>query len=160
MGAHVVVLEVGILEVPPSFRTERGSAVQHAVPGAKQDLSPLQPEGHLRADVIDAPGQLVIGVVEVAQPRLREGDGLHLRRVFPDYTGRPVPRAWLTWEENATGLSKPAVLDALANGSPTIRLLEEYGGDGLLIDPTTLLEGQESIIAERLRAIFTSPGTL
>ncbi len=91
---------------------------------------------------------------------LADIDGLHLRRVFPDYTGRPVPRAWLTWEENATGLSKPAVLDALANGSPTIRLLEEYGGDGLLIDPTTLLEGQESIIAERLRAIFTSPGTL
>ena len=91
-------------------------------------------------------------------------DGLadieHLRvsRVFPDYTGRPVPRAWLTWDEATAGLSKQEVLDALAKGSPAIRVMEEYAGKGLLIDPTTLLDGQETIIAERLRTIFTGRG--
>ncbi len=87
-------------------------------------------------------------------------DGLsdieHLRvsRVFPDYTGRPVPRAWLTWDEETAGLTKQEVLDALAEGSPAIRVMEEYAGKGLLIDPTTLLDGQETIITERLRTIF------
>ena len=92
-------------------------------------------------------------------------DGLadieHLRvsRVFPDYTGRPVPRAWLTWDEETAGLSKQEVLDALAKGSPIIRVMEEYTGKGLLIDPTTLLDGQETIIAERLRTIFAGRGS-
>ena len=95
------------------------------------------------------------GRVSLILDGLADIDGLRVRRVFPDYTGRPVPRAWLTWEEKATGLSKPAVLDSLANGSPAIRPLEEYGGKGLLIDPTTLLDGQDAIIADRLRSIFT-----
>ena len=91
-------------------------------------------------------------------------DGLadvgHLRasRVFPDYTGRPVPRAWLTWEEETAGLSKQEVLNALAEGSPAIRVMEEYAGVGLLIDPTTLLEGQEAVIVDRLRRIFAGRG--
>jgi L-seryl-tRNA(Ser) seleniumtransferase len=80
-------------------------------------------------------------------------------RVFPDYTGRPVPRAWLTWEEEAAGPRKQDVLDALAQGPPSIRVLEEYAGKGLLIDPTTLLEGQATIIAERLRTIFAGRGS-
>ncbi|MDE2747498.1 MAG: aminotransferase class V-fold PLP-dependent enzyme [Chloroflexota bacterium] len=85
---------------------------------------------------------------------LADIERLRVRRVFPDYTGRPVPRAWLTWDEEGAGLSKQKVMDDLAAGSPAIRLLEEYAGKGLLIDPTTLLEGQESIIADRLRKIF------
>ncbi len=84
---------------------------------------------------------------------------LRVRRVFPDYTGRPVPRAWLTWDEETAGLSKQEVLDALAQGSPVIRVMEEYAGKGLLIDPTTLLDGQETIIAERLRTIFAGRGS-
>ena len=55
---------------------------------------------------------------------------LRVRRVFPDYTGRPVPRAWLTWNEETAGLSKQMVLDALAKGSPIVRVLEEYAGKG------------------------------
>ena len=84
---------------------------------------------------------------------------LRVSRVFPDYTGRPVPRAWLTWDEEAAGLSKQEVLDALAKGSPVIRVMEEYAGKGLLIDPTTLLDGQEAIVADRLRTIFTARGS-
>ena len=84
---------------------------------------------------------------------------LRVRRVFPDYTGRPVPRAWLTWDEETAGLSKQEVLDALAQGPPAIRVMEEYAGKGLLIDPTTLLDGQETIIAERLRTIFAGRGS-
>lgn len=83
---------------------------------------------------------------------------LRVSRVFPDYTGRPVPRAWLTWDEGAAGLSIQEVLDALAQGSPSIRVMQEYAGKGLLIDPTTLLDGQEAIIAEHLRAIFAGRG--
>ncbi len=89
---------------------------------------------------------------------LADIERLNVSRVFPDYTGRPVPRAWLTWDEDTAGLSKQAVLGALAQGSPTIRVLEEYTGKGLLIDPTTLLDGQETIIAERLRVIFAGRG--
>ncbi|MCY4061291.1 MAG: aminotransferase class V-fold PLP-dependent enzyme [Chloroflexi bacterium] len=89
---------------------------------------------------------------------LADIERLQVSRVFPDYTGRPVPRAWLTWDEGSAGLSKQEVLDALANGSPIIRVLEEYAGKGLLIDPTTLLAGQEGIIAERLRSIFSGRG--
>ncbi|MCY3915394.1 MAG: aminotransferase class V-fold PLP-dependent enzyme [Chloroflexi bacterium] len=89
---------------------------------------------------------------------LADIERLRVSRVFPDYTGRPVPRAWLTWDEESAGLPKQAVVDALAKGSPIIRVLEEYAGKGLLIDPTTLLDGQEAIIAERLRAIFAGRG--
>jgi L-seryl-tRNA(Ser) seleniumtransferase len=85
---------------------------------------------------------------------LADIEPLRVRRVFPDYTGRPVPRAWLTWNEEEAGLSKREVLDALAQGSPMIRVMEEYAGKGLLVDPTTLLDGQETIVAERFRAIF------
>ena len=85
---------------------------------------------------------------------LADIEHLRVRRVFPDYTGRPVPRAWLTWNEETAGLSKQMVLDALAKGSPIVRVLEEYAGKGLLIDPTTLLDGQARIITKRLRTIF------
>ncbi len=85
---------------------------------------------------------------------LADIERLRVSRVFPDYTGRPVPRAWLTWDEETVSRSKQEVLDALAKGSPIIRVLEEYAGKGLLIDPSTLLAGQEAIIAERLRTIF------
>ena len=90
---------------------------------------------------------------------LADIEALRVSRVFPDYTGRPVPRAWLTWDEEAAGLSKQEVLDALAKGSPVIRVMEEYAGKGLLIDPTTLLDGQEAIVADRLRTIFTARGS-
>ena len=89
---------------------------------------------------------------------LADIERLRVSRVFPDYTGRPVPRAWLTWDEETAGLSKQAVLDALAKAPPIIRVLEEYAGKGLLIDPSTLLDGQEAIIAERLRKIFAGQG--
>ncbi|MDD9955915.1 MAG: aminotransferase class V-fold PLP-dependent enzyme [Anaerolineaceae bacterium] len=94
---------------------------------------------------------IVDGLADVGQ--------LRVSRVFPDYTGRPVPRAWLTWDEEAAGLSRQEVLDALAKGSPVIRVMEEYAGKGLLIDPTTLLDGQEAIIAEVLRRIFAGRGS-
>ena len=90
---------------------------------------------------------------------LADIEALRVSRVFPDYTGRPVPRAWLTWDEGAAGLSRQEVLDALAKGSPVIRVMEEYAGKGLLIDPTTLLDGQGAIIAERLRTIFAGRGS-
>ena len=77
---------------------------------------------------------------------LADIERLCVSRVFPDYTGRPVPRAWLTWDEETVSRSKQEVLDALAKGSPVIRVLEEYAGKGLLIDPSTLLAGQEAII--------------
>ncbi|MDE2636780.1 MAG: aminotransferase class V-fold PLP-dependent enzyme [Chloroflexota bacterium] len=85
---------------------------------------------------------------------LADIERLRVSRVFPDYTGRPVPRAWLTWDEETVSRSKQEVLDALAKGSPIIRVLEEYAGKGLLIDPSTLLAGQEAIIVERFRTIF------
>ncbi len=90
---------------------------------------------------------------------LADIERLQVSRVFPDYTGRPVPRAWLTWDEENAGLSKQEVVDALAKGSPIIRVLEEYAGQGLLIDPTTLVDGQAAIIADRLRAIFAERGS-
>lgn len=93
---------------------------------------------------------IVDGLADIGQ--------LRVSRVFPDYTGRPVPRAWLTWDEGTVGLSKREVLEALAQGSPVIRVMEEYSGKGLLIDPTTLLDGQEAIVAERLRTIFAGRG--
>ena len=96
--------------------------------------------------------------VSVIVEGLDDIERLRVRRVFPDYTGRPVPRAWLTWDEEAAGLSKQQVLNALATATPSIRVLEEYAGKGLLIDPTTLLDGQDAIIAERLRAIFARRG--
>jgi len=99
--------------------------------------------------------QMVALIVE----GLADIGALRVSRVFPDYTGRPVPRAWLTWDEEAAGLSRQEVLAALAKGSPVIRVMEEYAGKGLLIDPTTLLDGQEAIVAERLRTIFTARGS-
>ena len=42
--AHVVVLEVDVLQVTPPLRAERRATVQNPVPGAEQNLPALQPQ--------------------------------------------------------------------------------------------------------------------
>lgn len=76
--------------------------------------------------------------------------------VFPDEINRPVPRLHIRIGRNKVW----KVIEMLKNGVPKIftadYLTMDYYPDWLVIDPTTLLEGDDEIVANRLLEILKS----
>lgn len=68
----------------------------------------------------------------------------------------PWIRLWVTLDEEALGKTAASVVQALRDGEPSIRV--RRGGEpnqiGMSVHP--LREGEDKIIAERLREILTS----
>ncbi len=76
---------------------------------------------------------------------------VHAQIVFPDDTGLPVPRVWLTLDEKGLGRTVEAVAQALRDGDPSIYTRGHYRDTGiLLIDVQVLRPGEETIVAETL----------
>ncbi|MGE5223719.1 MAG: aminotransferase class V-fold PLP-dependent enzyme [Omnitrophica WOR_2 bacterium] len=75
------------------------------------------------------------------------------RRSFPNEAGQPMPRAELTFNEQAIGISRDEILRRLYCGSPAIHLAPGEK-DGILINPQTLQPGQEKIVVERIEAVL------
>ena len=86
--------------------------------------------------------------------KLRNFDGMDVVRVFPDYTGRPVPRAFIKCTKKKIGLNHKELQERLKTGSPKILVMEDYYKKGILIDPSTLFENQIEIIANKIESLI------
>jgi L-seryl-tRNA(Ser) seleniumtransferase len=84
-----------------------------------------------------------------------------VERVVPDpekdeYSAQGWPRARVTLEEETLGLTAKEVAQALKEGNPAI-----YVGTGkgaIVLNPHCIQEGEEVIVAERLRDILQACG--
>jgi uncharacterized pyridoxal phosphate-dependent enzyme len=78
--------------------------------------------------------------------------------VFPDEINRPVPRLHIRIGRNKVW----EVIEKLKSGVPKIftadYLTMDYYPDSLVIDPTTLLEGDDEVVANRLLELLKSLG--
>jgi len=78
--------------------------------------------------------------------------GIKADRSFPNEAGQPFPRCHVYINQQETGLSRNAIVEALAEGSPSI-MVESTGDSGIFLNPMTLEAGEEQIVLERLIAI-------
>jgi len=74
-------------------------------------------------------------------------------RCFPSEAGQPMPRAEITLDGGALGLTGADLLARLREGSPSIAL-QPAGKNGVYLNPQTLEPGQEEIIVRRIAEIL------
>ncbi len=75
------------------------------------------------------------------------------RRSFPSEAGQPMPRAEVSFDEGALGLTRDEILGQLRAGDPSI-VLAAAGDTGVFVNPQTLEAGQEIIIIDRIKEIL------
>lgn len=78
--------------------------------------------------------------------------GISARRDFPSEAGQPHPRALITIDPAALGFGSDHVVKALRDGEPSIAVAA--GRAGIYINPQTLQEGEEQIVARRLAEVL------
>ena len=78
--------------------------------------------------------------------------GLTAKRSFPNEAGQPLPRCHLDIDSHKAGMNRDAVVNALAEGIPSI-MVEPVGDSGLYLNPMTLEAGEEKTVLDRLLAI-------
>jgi len=86
---------------------------------------------------------------------LSEIPHISVKRGFPIPPGiQPtcIPRAYVTWDEEL-GLTKDQVVDMLKKGDPGI-IVSSFPKEGIALNPQMLREGEEKIVAQRLKEIF------
>ena len=90
--------------------------------------------------------------------------GVRVWRQLPYGIGQQIPHAALAWDERALGVTYQALVQALSHGRPPIAVqfvdLSSYDFAGfkapqIRIHPHTLREGEEIVVAERVRAVLT-----
>jgi L-seryl-tRNA(Ser) seleniumtransferase len=93
-----------------------------------------------------------LGVLEEA---LKDIPGLHSERMVPPIANH-VPHLLLTWDAKRVKLTREQLTQELAKGEPPIRIgrVRGTGDQGVLVSVFMLEEGEDRIVAERLRAIF------
>jgi L-seryl-tRNA(Ser) seleniumtransferase len=69
-------------------------------------------------------------------------------------SSRQMPYALITFDEESLGLTKADIANLLQTGEPSIRFGET--GNGILLNPHTLQDGEEKIIANRIKEIVQS----
>jgi L-seryl-tRNA(Ser) seleniumtransferase len=75
------------------------------------------------------------------------------RRSFPSEAGQPMPRAEITLDEGALGLTGRDLLTRLRDGSPSVAL-QPAGKNGVYVNPQTLEPGQAEIVVTRIAEIL------
>ena len=76
--------------------------------------------------------------------------------IYPDNTGLPVPRVWLTLNEKTLEITVDEVSTALREGEPSIYTREHYSRTGmLLIDVQVMRHGEEKIVVEKLKEVLS-----
>jgi L-seryl-tRNA(Ser) seleniumtransferase len=93
-----------------------------------------------------------LGVIEDA---LKDVPTLHSERIVPPIANR-VPHTILTWDEQRVRLTPAHLTKELAAGDPPIIIGRVHGtGDkGVLVSVFVLKDGEERIVAERLRTLL------
>jgi L-seryl-tRNA(Ser) seleniumtransferase len=76
-----------------------------------------------------------------------------VERDFPSEAGQPMPRAKVTLDEEALGITRDEVLALLRDDNPSVELAAS-GTNGIYINPQTLKPGEERIVASRLLRIL------
>ncbi|MBI2952582.1 aminotransferase class V-fold PLP-dependent enzyme [bacterium] len=79
--------------------------------------------------------------------------GLTVRRAFPSEAGQPMPRAEVVLDERRLEITRDEVLRRLMDGDPAVSLAAA-GKGGLYVNPQTLEEGEEKVVAQRLKEIL------
>lgn len=98
------------------------------------------------------------GMVEHIVGALKGIPSVEVWRYFPYHPTRRVPIVVVKLDQKA-GLSASEVLDRMKQGDPPIYAESRGGfgyerGEGFILNPHTMLEGEEVIVAERLRRIL------
>lgn len=88
--------------------------------------------------------------------RLSGLPGVTAQRDFPSEAGQPMPRARVDFDEAAGGPVASEVVRQLEQGDPPI-YVSTARPNGVYVNPQTLEEGQEVVIAERLRELIAAP---
>ncbi|MGH2457387.1 MAG: aminotransferase class V-fold PLP-dependent enzyme [Chloroflexota bacterium] len=90
--------------------------------------------------------QLFVGGFDGKKP------GIAARRDFPSEAGQPYPRALITIDPATVGFGIDHVVKALRDGEPSIAV--SGSRKGVYINPQTLREGEEKIVARRLAEVL------
>jgi L-seryl-tRNA(Ser) seleniumtransferase len=93
-----------------------------------------------------------LGVIEEA---LRDLPTLHCERIVPPIANH-VPHLRLTWDEKRLKLTRDQLTRGLAEGDPPIQIgrVGGTGDQGVVISVFTLQQGEERLVADRLRALL------
>jgi L-seryl-tRNA(Ser) seleniumtransferase len=95
---------------------------------------------------------------------LSDLEGVRVWRQLPYGIGQQIPHAALTWDERALGVTYQELVQSLLKGRPRIAVqfvdLSSYDFAGfaepqIRIHPHTLREGEEVVVADRVRAVLT-----
>jgi uncharacterized pyridoxal phosphate-dependent enzyme len=90
--------------------------------------------------------------------------GLHAIRQLPYGVGQQIPHVALRWDEDVLPMSCQELVEALHSSKPRIAVqlvpITHYGGivfghNEVRIHPHTLREGEEVVVAERIRALLS-----
>lgn len=99
-----------------------------------------------------------LGVIEAA---LKGIPTLRAERVVPPIANH-FPHVLLSWDEGKLRLTPDQVTRRLAEGDPPVQLgrVRGTGAKGLLVSVFTLQDGEDKVVAERLRAVLgvAAPG--
>lgn len=79
--------------------------------------------------------------------------GVTGRVEMPSEAGQPLPRALLRFDAAVVGQSRDQIVEQLNSGEPAIEVSPE-GDTGIYVNPQTLMEGEEVVIADRLAEIL------
>jgi L-seryl-tRNA(Ser) seleniumtransferase len=94
--------------------------------------------------------------LEVIEKALEDVPTLKCERLVPPIANR-VPHLLLVWDEKRLKLTRERLTRELASGDPSIQTgrVSGTGDKGVLISVFVLQEGEDRVVAERLRDIFT-----
>jgi seryl-tRNA(Sec) selenium transferase len=88
---------------------------------------------------------------------MRDVPGVRLQRIDPETDPVAVPTTQLRLDEGSLQMNAYEVLNQLQDGTPSVFLNEEHAWRGILsINPIALRDGDERIVAERLREVLTT----
>lgn len=79
--------------------------------------------------------------------------GLTAWRAFPSEAGQPMPRAEIVLDERRLEMTRDEVLKRLMEGNPAVSLAAA-GKSGVSVNPQTLEDGQERVVAQRLKEVL------
>jgi L-seryl-tRNA(Ser) seleniumtransferase len=79
---------------------------------------------------------------------------VHVEREFPSEAGQPMPRARVTFV-GVLASQRDGIIADLLDGRPRVGVWPA-GGDGVYVNPQTMLDGEEALVCERLAEVLNS----